>query len=272
MVVAVAKALEARRRRGSSAPRPATPPPRRPPTPPAPGSTRRRALPGRRDRGGEAGAVARRRRARARGARQLRRGAAQLPRARRARQLRRSSTRSTPTGSRARRPPPSRSSRQLGRAPDVLALPYGGGGNTVRLREGVRRGGRRARGSSRPRPRERATTIASAIRIAEPAHLGEVDAIVADGRRRARLRLRRGDHATRGSSSRASRASSASRPRPPASPRSRTSSSSRARTVVCVLTGHGLKDTAAVERARRAEPALVEPTVEAILRRRSRRR
>ena len=58
----------------------------------------------------------------------------------------RSSTRSTPTGSRARRPPRSRSVDDLGRAPDVLAIPVGNAGNIsaywrglprVRARPGV---------------------------------------------------------------------------------------------------------------------------------------
>ena len=94
---------------------------------------------------------------------------------------------------------------------------------------------------------ERATTIASAIRIAEPAHLAEVDGARRRRPRRARPRLRRRHHANVARARTATRASSASRPRPPASPRSRRSSSSRASTVVCVLTGHGLKDTAAVD-------------------------
>jgi threonine synthase len=36
-------------------------------------------------------------------------------------------------------------------------------------------------------------------------------------------------------------------------------------TVVCVLTGHGLKDTAAVDVLETAAPTVVEPTVESIL-------
>ena len=40
---------------------------------------------------------------------------------------------------------------ELGGPPDVLALPYGGGGNTLRLRQGLRRmGSRRAEASCRP--------------------------------------------------------------------------------------------------------------------------
>src|SRR3954470_13084268 len=63
---------------------------------------------------------------------------------------------------------------QLGGAPDVLTLPYGGGGNT----KAYARGFAEATGAL---PRfhpvqvsERATTIASAIRIVEPIHHAEV--------------------------------------------------------------------------------------------------
>ena len=71
---------------------------------------------------------------------------------------------------------------ELGRAPDVLALPYGGGGNTRRLRQGLRRGRARDARSSPSQAAERATTLASAIRIAEPVHADEVDALIASGR------------------------------------------------------------------------------------------
>ena len=94
---------------------------------------------------------------------------------------------------------------ELGRAPDVLALPYGGGGNTDRLREGLRRGRRARRASSPRRRRERATTLASAIRIAEPAHDAEVDELVARGPAEVVSVSDERDHATPGSSSRASK-------------------------------------------------------------------
>ena len=56
---------------------------------------------------------------------------------------------------------------ELGGPPDVLALPYGGGGNTVRLRARLRRGRRRhAAGSSPPRRSSARRRFASAIRIA----------------------------------------------------------------------------------------------------------
>ena len=151
---------------------------------------------------------------------------------------------------------------QLGRAPDVLALPYGGGGNTCAYAKGFAEDGAETRlicGEAS----ERANTIASAIRIAEPAHLHEVEAIVAEGR--AEIVSLRDEEITDAwleiasregifcePSSAAGFAALAHTPLEPGS------------TVVCVLTGHGLKDTAAVDVL--TPPAtLVDPTPEAIL-------
>jgi threonine synthase len=64
---------------------------------------------------------------------------------------------------------------QLGGLPDVLALPYGGGGNTVSY----------AQGFGEPLPRfllgeaaQRRETFATAIRISEPVHQQEVDDVL----------------------------------------------------------------------------------------------
>jgi threonine synthase len=70
---------------------------------------------------------------------------------------------------------------ELGRAPDVLALPYGGGGNTCAYARGF------AELGARPRlvageAAERAVTAASAIRITEPAHRAEAERAVAASR------------------------------------------------------------------------------------------
>src|SRR5262249_46222374 len=70
---------------------------------------------------------------------------------------------------------------ELGRAPDVLALPYGGGGNSVAYAKGFDEEGASTRMIS-VQAAERATTLASAIRIAEPAHIDEVDGLIANGR------------------------------------------------------------------------------------------
>jgi threonine synthase len=71
---------------------------------------------------------------------------------------------------------------ELGTAPDVLALPYGGGGNLTAYARGFGEAG-----SGSPRfvageAASRATTVASAIRISDPAHAATVaDAIAASG-------------------------------------------------------------------------------------------
>ena len=64
---------------------------------------------------------------------------------------------------------------QLGGVPDVLALPYGGGGNTVSYAQGF--------GETLPRfllgeAAQRRGTFATAIRIAEPVHGREVDDVL----------------------------------------------------------------------------------------------
>ena len=64
---------------------------------------------------------------------------------------------------------------QFGGLPDVLALPYGGGGNTVSYAQGF--------GETLPRfllgeAAQRHDTFASAIRIAEPVHRQEVDDVL----------------------------------------------------------------------------------------------
>src|SRR5207248_1870206 len=69
---------------------------------------------------------------------------------------------------------------QLGRAPDVVALPYGGGGNTKAYAKGFAEEGLTPRlvcGQAADRPH----TIASAIRIIEPAHSNDVQLLVAAG-------------------------------------------------------------------------------------------
>jgi threonine synthase len=151
---------------------------------------------------------------------------------------------------------------ELGRAPDVVALPYGGGGNTCAYAKGFSEDGARPRLVS-CQAVERAVTVASAIRIIEPVHLGEVDELVAEGRVEivsvkdeeitdAWLELASREGIFCEPSSAAGLAGLAHIELEPGS------------TVVCILTGHGLKDTAAVD-VLTAATTLVEPTVEAIL-------
>ena len=151
---------------------------------------------------------------------------------------------------------------QLGRTPDVVVLPYGGGGNTCAYAKGFEEDGVRPRIVS-SQAAERSVTLASAIRIGEPAHKAEVDALVAAGRVEiatvaddeitdAWLELASREGIFCEPSSAAGLAALAHIDLEPGS------------TVVCVLTGHGLKDTAAVE-VLTAATTLVEPSVEAIL-------
>jgi threonine synthase len=130
-------------------------------------------------------------------------------------------------------------------APDVLALPYGGGGNTRSFGLGFE-------GVGTPRflageSSARAYTMATAIRIAEPAHQAEAEAVVArsggaivslsDEEILASWReLARLEGVFCEPASAAGRAAVAKqRPEP-------------GTRVVCVITGHGLKDQEAAAR------------------------
>ncbi len=150
----------------------------------------------------------------------------------------------------------------LGRAPQLLALPYGGGGNLCAYDKGFGEESAPTRIVAGEAV-ERSTTLASAIRIADPAHRAEVDAIVARGRAEivpvrddeitaAWLELASNEGVFCEPSSAAGLAALAHVELEPGS------------TVVCVLTGHGLKDTGAVA-LHRSETTVVDPTVEAIL-------
>src|SRR5262249_9531701 len=151
---------------------------------------------------------------------------------------------------------------QLGRAPDVLALPYGGGGNTCAYARGFAEEG----GATRlvcGQAAERAETVASAIRIAEPAHLQQVEAIVAAGR--AEIVSVRDEEITDAWLEVSSREGIFCEPSSAAGLAALSHVELEpGSTVVCVLTGHGLKDTAAVD-VLTAAATLVDATPEAIL-------
>jgi threonine synthase len=65
---------------------------------------------------------------------------------------------------------------QLEAAPDVLALPYGGGGNTVAYARGLEEAGAGTRLVS-VQSAERPSTVATAIRIVEPVHRAQAEAV-----------------------------------------------------------------------------------------------
>jgi threonine synthase len=134
---------------------------------------------------------------------------------------------------------------QLGSVPDIVALPFGGGGNVSAVAAGFVDAGASPRivvGQAA----ERATTWASAIRIGEPAHAEHVAELVAAGRvevatlteddlRRAwqSLTLEEGVFCEP-----ASAAGVAALELVP---------DVDGKTVVCIVTGHGLKDAEAVD-------------------------
>jgi threonine synthase len=151
---------------------------------------------------------------------------------------------------------------ELGSPPDVLALPYGGGGNTAAYALGFREAGeglpRLLLGSAS----DRAGTAASAIRIATPVHAEEVEQALADSGGTAvdlpdaeilgAWRLLSREEGLFCEPSSAAGVAALLRERPPAGSR-----------VVCVVTGHGLKDPDAVDRSAEA-PVPVDPDPDAI--------
>jgi threonine synthase len=150
----------------------------------------------------------------------------------------------------------------LGAPPDVLALPYGGGGNTVAYVAGFEELGAGFPRVLSAEAEHRSSTVASAIRIAEPVHQNEVETAVARHRveivtvpDEAILAAWRELATDEGifcepSSAAGVAALAARRPAP----------GSRC---VCVITGHGLKDPATVERST-PPPSPVDPHPDAI--------
>jgi len=150
---------------------------------------------------------------------------------------------------------------ELGRTPDALALPYGGGGNTRAYALGFRELGGLPRFLAGAAERRR-ETIATAIRIAEPAHRAEAEQALADSGGEAVplpdeaivdawRSLAREEGIFCEPASAAGLAAVIARRPPPGS------------VVVCVLTGHGLKDAEAVDRIADA-PVAVDPDPDAI--------
>ena len=141
---------------------------------------------------------------------------------------------------------------ELGAAPDALAIPVGNAGNITAWWKGFceygqgrpRLYGFQAEGAAPivlGRPVEQPETVASAIRIGNPARWQEAVAALERVGRPHRGGQRRGDPRRAALARLDTRASSASRPRPPASPGVLKHPPEGA-LLVCVLTGHGLKD------------------------------
>jgi threonine synthase len=147
---------------------------------------------------------------------------------------------------------------QLGEAPDVIALPYGGGGNVSAVALGCAEAGIEPKlvvGEAAERP----TTFASAIRIGEPAHHENVQLLVDGGRltivtlaedelRAAWQRLVREEGVFCEPASAAGVAALATL--------------ELSGTAVAIVTGHGLKDTGAVDAS---GAQVVDATLDAVL-------
>jgi threonine synthase len=143
---------------------------------------------------------------------------------------------------------------ELGRAPDVVALPYGGGGNTRAVARGFAEEGATPRLVAGAAAR-RGDTFASAIRIVRPAHAAEAERAVresdgavfalSDDELEAAWRLLAEREGVFCEPASAAGLAAVLKLRPSG-------------TVVVVVTGHGLKDTAAVDRIA-APVEVVEP-------------
>jgi threonine synthase len=135
---------------------------------------------------------------------------------------------------------------QLGGVPDALTLPYGGGGNTRAYARGFEQAASRLPRLHPVESAERPTTVGSAIRIVDPVHRAQVDEVLArsggavitvsDTELLEAWRLLRIEEGV--FSEPASAAGIAGLAR---------GSASAGERVVCVVTGHGLKDPAAVD-------------------------
>jgi threonine synthase len=150
---------------------------------------------------------------------------------------------------------------QLGSVPEIVALPFGGGGNVSAVAAGLAEAGVSSRivvGQAA----ERSTTWASAIRIAAPAHAIHVAALVESGRvevvtlsedeiRSAWRRLATEEGAFCEPASAAGLAALLQL------------GQGTGETAVCILTGHGLKDTGALDDL--MEATVVDANLEAVL-------
>jgi threonine synthase len=129
---------------------------------------------------------------------------------------------------------------QLGGLPDVLALPYGGGGNTRAYVRGFEEAGAGMPRMLAVQSARRPETFASAIRIVRPVHREQAEAVaevvtVADGEILEWWRAVAREEGVFCEPASAAGVAGVAQLRP-------------AGVVVCVLTGHGLKDPDAVER------------------------
>jgi threonine synthase len=151
---------------------------------------------------------------------------------------------------------------QLGRVPDALVLPFGGGGNTRAYAKGFAEIGAPVPQILAVQSTDRARTVASAIRITDPAHAHEVEEALqaTDGKvmsvsDKSVLDAWRLVAQEEGVFCELAAAASVAA--------LETSGLPRSVLVVCVITGHGLKDPETVERVM-PPPVVVDPDPDAI--------
>jgi threonine synthase len=148
---------------------------------------------------------------------------------------------------------------QLGEVPDVIALPYGGGGNTMALAAGLEEAGLEADIVS-GQAAERPTTFASAIRIGAPAHKDRVEGLVESGRDTvvtlSEDELREAWHLV------AREEGVFCEPASAAGVAALAKLGVRDKLAVAIVTGHGLKDAGAVDIS---ATHVVDATLEAVL-------
>ena len=151
---------------------------------------------------------------------------------------------------------------ELGEPPDVLALPYGGGGNTCAYALGFEERGFRLPRIVAAEAADRNATLASAIRIAEPAHRERAEEAVS--RSGGKLVSLSDETIVSAWQLLAQEEGLFCEPSSAAGVAALEQIEVEAgATVVCVITGHGLKDPEAVERS--APPIVeVDPDPDAI--------
>ena len=148
---------------------------------------------------------------------------------------------------------------QLGRVPDVIALPYGGGGNVSAVAAGCEEAGIAPAlvvGEAAKRPE----TFASAIRIGEPAHRARVEELQASGRLTV---VALDEDELRAAWHELARLEGVfCEPASAAGVAALRKVGGAEGTAVCIVTGHGLKDTDAVDASASVS---VEPSLAAVL-------
>jgi len=147
---------------------------------------------------------------------------------------------------------------QLGEVPEVIALPYGGGGNVTAVAAGCAEAGidpALVVGQAAERP----STFASAIRIGDPAHREEVDELVASGRLTV---VTLSEDELRSMWSRLAREEGVFCEPASAAGVAALAQLGAGGTAVAIVTGHGLKDTGAVDVS---SALVVDATLEAVL-------